>query len=77
MPNSANLYGPNKPGPEPVFTERMDLRLRADQTVALDRIAQAFQLSRSDLMRLALDQFTSAIEEGPFLARLEEVEVGP
>lgn len=76
MPNAADLYGPNRPGPRPVFTERMDLRLRPDQIQKLDRIAKAFGQSRSDVLRLAVDQFTDAVE-GPFLDRLEEVEVAP
>ncbi len=76
MPNAADLYGPNRPGPEPVFTERMDLRMRPDQVQALDRIAKAFRMSRSDVLRLAVDQFTDAVD-GPFLRRLEEVEVAP
>ena len=76
MPNAADLYGPNRPGPDPVFTERIELRLRPDQVRKLDRIAKAFGWSRSDVIRLGLDQFTDAIE-GPFLDRLEEMEVGP
>ena len=74
MPNAADLYEPNRPGPEPVFTERMELRMRPDQVKALDRIAKAFRMSRSDVLRLAVDQFTDAVD-GPFLRRLEEVEV--
>jgi hypothetical protein len=76
MPNAADLYGPNRPGPAPVFTERIELRLRPDQVQRLDRIAKAIGWSRSDVIRLGLDQFTEAIE-GPFLRRLEEVEVAP
>lgn len=76
MPNAADLCGPNRPGPEPVFTERMELRMRPDQVQALDRIAKAFRMTRSDVLRLAVDQFTDAVD-GPFLRRLEEVEVAP
>lgn len=65
------------PGPDPVFTERTVVRLRPDQVRQLDRVAKAFRLTRSDVMRLAVDMFGRAIEEGPWLARLEEVEVEP
>ena len=76
MPNAADLYGPNRPGPEPVFTERIELRLRPDQVRAADRVARAFHWSRSDVIRMALDQFTDAVD-GPLLDRMEEMEVGP
>ncbi|MGI9121202.1 MAG: ribbon-helix-helix protein, CopG family [Acidimicrobiales bacterium] len=77
MPNAADLYGPNRPGPDPVFTERIELRLRPDQVQRLDRIAKAFRMTRSDIVRLAVDSFTDAVEEQPVLRRLEEVEVAP
>jgi hypothetical protein len=54
----------------------MELRMRPDQVQALGRIAKAFRMSRSDVLRLAVDQFTDAVD-GPFLRRLEEVEVAP
>jgi hypothetical protein len=54
----------------------MELRLRPDQVQMLDRIAKAFGVTRSEVVRLALDSFSTAIED-PFLRRLEEVEVAP
>lgn len=60
-----------------MFTERTVVRLRPDQVRQLDRVAAAFQMTRSDVMRLAIDMFGRAIDEGPWLARIEEVEVEP
>lgn len=75
MPNTPNLYG-KKRGPVPVFTVQAEVRIRPDTVASLERIARALRLTRSDVMRLALDQFVSAFEsESRVLTRLEEVKV--
>lgn len=71
MANTNNLYGTNKPGPSPVFTERIEVRLRKEQTDRLARFSKAFGMSQSDLIRLAIDQFSSTIEDGPMLKIFE------
>jgi len=45
----------NTPGPKPVFTQRMEVRLRRDQSQTLHRLSEALGISRSDLVRMILD----------------------
>lgn len=56
MPNSAEHISLNRPGPDPVFTERLVVNVRPDQLQTLNRLSSALEVSRSDLVRAILDQ---------------------
>lgn len=63
--NVPNQYGPvDKPGPRPVFTRRMELRLRADQHRALVTIARSIGVSVSDVVRSFVDHGINHMETG-------------
>ena len=77
MANSGNLYGTNRPGPKPVFTERMDLRLRPDQVQALARISSVIPATTSELVRMFIDYGTDAFESVPNFKSLPRKEPAP
>lgn len=55
MANTAEPVQANRPGPKPLFTERMDLRLRPDQVAGMERIAAVIGVTQSDLVRWFID----------------------
>lgn len=77
MPNSGEQLSPNKRGPAPVFTERMVVRLRPDQSDAIARIAKAFQLTPSELVRMWIDLGSEAVESVPTFKILTGEEPAP
>lgn len=77
MPNGHDSYRSNKPGPKPVFTERMDLRLRPDQVDALARIASVVPMTASELVRMFIDVGTDAFESVPNFKSLPRKETWP
>jgi hypothetical protein len=72
MANASHLPSADKPGPQPVFVHRMELRLRADQVQALTRIARVVDVSVSDLVRWFIDEGTAAVESAPTYETLKE-----
>jgi len=52
----------NRPGPTPIFTDRLVVNMRPDQRQALNRIAQTLDRSVSDIVRWILDNGIDAIE---------------
>ena len=71
-PNPANCGHRVRPGPRPVFTERMVVQVRADQRSAVTRIANVLGMSASEWVRWCIDQGTTAIETVPSFKYLED-----
>lgn len=71
MANAHNCYGGKRRGPKPLFTERMEVRLRPDQAAAMQRIAKTLNLPTAELMRWFVDQGIGAVEGAPAYATLE------
>lgn len=66
MPNDCrNLYtedGPKKPGPDPVFTERLQLRTTKDQWRRMQMLADALGVSISAVVRQGIDDLIERVE---------------
>lgn len=77
MPNGAQHNSLNRRGPKPRFTERLVVNVRQDQLQAVDRLATVLQMSRSDLVRLFIDQGTDAVESVPKFKTLSGKEPVP
>ncbi len=64
MPNGQHLCHPDdRPGPKPIFTERLVLNIRPDQRQALNRISQSLDRNVSEIVRWILDNGIDAIEQ--------------
>lgn len=72
VPMPPNLCARNRPGPKPVFTERVVVKLRPDQLQAVERIAHVLGVSTSDVVRWFIDQGVQAVEAVPEFNRLED-----
>jgi hypothetical protein len=64
-------YVRRKPGPIPMFTERVVVKLRADQHEAVQRIATALGFTVSDVIRWFIDEGAHAVEAVPEFIELE------
>ena len=51
-----------RPGPEPLFTNRLQVKIRDDQRQAINRLASALGFTTSDLVRWILDSGLQALE---------------
>lgn len=75
--NRRNLCAPvterSRPGPKPMFTERVVVMIRPDQRQALDRICRTLEISVSDLVRWFVDQGVAAIEDTDTYHTLREM----
>lgn len=75
--NRRNLCAPvterSRPGPKPMFTERVVVMIRPDQRQALDRICRTLELSVSDIARWMIDQGVAAIEDADTYHTLREM----
>lgn len=76
-PNAANPCHRNGPGPTPVFTERLVVKIRPDQADRLAVIARALRLNQSEVVRYALDLFTESVEAQAMFHRMKALEVEP
>ncbi len=56
-----NLCTPNRPGPRPVFTERLVVNIRIDQRTTLNHLAKSLDMTLSDLVRWILDNGIDAV----------------
>lgn len=65
----------NTPGPEPVFTHRVQVKVRPDQHESLARVAGLLGMSQSDVVRWVLDSGLAAIEQSH--ASIKENTDGP
>jgi hypothetical protein len=54
-----NLCARNRPGPKPIFTERVVVKLRQDQRQSVERIAHVLGLSTSEIVRWFIDEGVS------------------
>jgi hypothetical protein len=52
----------HRPGPEPLFTHRLNVKIRDDQRKAIDRLASALGFTASGLVRWILDNGIDALE---------------
>lgn len=55
MHKDGSQLASQRPGPDPVFTERLVVNVRPDQLQTLNRLSSALSISRSDLVRHVLD----------------------
>lgn len=60
------------PGPAPVFTERIQVKVRPDQRAALRRVAGLVEMTEAEALRWIIDHGTAAIEQGHAAANREE-----
>ena len=51
-----------RPGPEPLFTNRLQVKIRTDQRQAINRLASALGFTTSELVRWILDSGLDALE---------------
>ena len=51
-----------RPGPEPLFTNRLQVKIRTDQRQAINRLASALSFTTSELVRWILDHGIDALE---------------
>lgn len=68
-----NPCQPVRPGPVPIFTERIVVKIRADQAEALQRIARVLGQSVSDVTRWFIDNGIQAVEGTSAYQQLEEL----
>jgi hypothetical protein len=64
----------NNSGPEAIFTELLKVKVRPDQSASLRRIAGVMGITRSDLVRLIIDNTVSKLDDAiePMHAYIEE-----
>ena len=65
MPNSHNPHSANeirKPGPKPVFTERMQLQVTKEQWVWFQTMADVLGVSISAVVRQGMDDLIERVE---------------
>jgi len=71
MANTANSCAGDRPGPKPIFTARVVVKLRPDQYDAVKRVAAVLGLTGSDVIRWFIDEGTRAVETTPNFNTLE------
>ena len=64
-PSSPQPTAPKRPGPAPIFTERLVVNVRPDQRRSLEHIAGVCDLTVSDLVRWLVDHGIEAFESQP------------
>lgn len=64
-PSSAQPTAPKRPGPAPIFTERLVVNVRPDQRRSLEHIAGVCEVTVSDLVRWFVDEGVHAFESNP------------
>lgn len=74
MQVGSNPGGGVRPGPCPVFTERLIVKVRPEQLAAVQRIARVLHRPASDVVRWFIDTGVAAIDQAPTYQLLEEGE---
>ena len=69
-PSSPQPTAPKRPGPSPIFTERLVVNVRPDQRRSLDHIAGVCEVTVSDLLRWWVDEGITAFESQPVFKTL-------
>ena len=52
----------HRPGPEPLFTHRLQMKIRTDQWKAIDSLASVLGMTNSELIRWILDHGIDAVQ---------------
>lgn len=62
VPKKPNSHSANRPGPKPVFTERMQLQVTKDQWRRMQMLAEALEVSISAVVRQGIDDLIERVE---------------
>lgn len=54
---------PNAPGPDPIFTDRLNVKVRREMREELDRLAAALGITTSDVVRIFLTMALDITDE--------------
>lgn len=60
-----------QPGPDAVFTDRLNIKIRPEQREALERLAELFEITTSELVRRFLTALVEDIDVSVYKQAME------